>query len=96
VKANEVHNEDDFFSIPFHIFMAGNLSFFSMCLGKGSAATSCYLCDLTVTKWKPHDHVKGTLWTLGRLFEMTKQLTDRRLIVDGMKRVPLITTLEVD
>jgi len=74
-KGNEVVDEEAFYSIPFRIFMAGNLSFYAMCLGKASSSTSCYLCDLTAAKWKPAGHDKGVPWMLHHLIERSQQLT---------------------
>jgi len=82
--------------IPFRIFMTGDLSFFSMILGKASSATSCYLCNSTSNKWKPHGHEKATAWTLDRLLQTNQLITNRNKVVEGVKRLPLLTTVEID
>jgi len=75
-KENEVVNEEAFFSIPFHIFMADNLSFHAMCLGNNASSSASYfLCDLTAAKWKPAGHDKGVPWMLHCLIETSQQLT---------------------
>ncbi len=95
-KAGIPDDEENFISVPFCIFMTGDLSFFALILGKASSATSCYLCNLPNSKWKPHGHEKGTAWTLDRLFQTNLRVTNRTKVVDGVKRRPLLTTLEVD
>ena len=37
------------------------------------------------------------MWTLDRLFEMNQQITNTRIkVVNGVKQLPLLMTLEVD
>jgi len=94
-KAGLTIDENNFFSVPFQMFIAGDLAFFQWFLAKDHrqhAAT----CDLTSSQWKPQHHEKGTVWTLDRLLQMNQQLTDRNRIVKGVKWLPLLTTLEVN
>jgi len=64
-----------------------------MFLGKASSSTSCYLCGLAATKWKPVGHEKGSPCMLEQLIGTSQQLTKEWPIVDGIKHLPLITTL---
>jgi len=72
-KARDVIDSEKCFIVSFHIFMTGDLSFFSLILGKGSSSTSCYSCNLASAKWKLPSHEKGTAWTLDRLIGMYQQ-----------------------
>jgi len=62
-KAREVINSKNCFIVPFCIFMTGDLSFFSLILGKGSLSTNWYSCNLASAKWKLPGHEKRTAWT---------------------------------
>ena len=95
-KAGDVSDSKNCFIVPFHIFMTGDSSFFSLILGKGSLSTNWYSCNLASAKWKLPSHEKGTAWTLDRLIGMYQQLTEQNRIIEGVKRLPLLTTLEVD
>jgi len=84
------------FVVPFHIFMTSDLAFFTLILGKGLSSTSCYSCNLMSAEWKLPSHEKCMAWTLDLIIETCQQLTEWNRIIEGVKRLPLLTMLEVD
>jgi len=55
-------------TIPFNIFMTGDMAFIATCLRKeGSTSWHCYICDLKYATWQAKGHDLGKKWTLDGL-----------------------------
>jgi hypothetical protein len=54
--------------IPVELFMAGDILFYAITLGKEDFATWwCNWCHLFKTKWQAADHQVGILWNMESL-----------------------------
>ena len=66
--------------VPVETWMAGDLLFFAMSLGKeGSASHWCAYCDLSSALWKSETSMEGTPWTLEKLKIHLKRLESGEL-----------------
>ena len=61
--------------MPVETWMAGDLLFFVLALGKeGSASHWCTYCDISSELWKKYGSIEGQSWTLEKLNEHLKRL----------------------
>jgi hypothetical protein len=57
-------------TIPINLFMAGDILFYNMVIGKeGMSGWWCSYCKLFKTAWQPADHARGEPWTIRTLKE---------------------------
>ena len=68
-------------SIPVELFMAGDLLFYSMALGKENfQGWWCSYCRLRKTEWQLHGHQRGELWTIETLRQQAENVVTNDLL----------------
>ena len=71
------------------MFVAGDLSFYSLLLGKeGASSSSCPYCMLTKKEWSIEGHEKGELWTIEKLIAMAQDDIKKGAAKIGVKCIP--------
>jgi hypothetical protein len=59
--------------VPIRFFIAGDMAFYAVCLGKNSATHWCHLCQLASKVWQQLNHKLGELWTV-EIFQQPHKL----------------------
>jgi hypothetical protein len=81
-------------ALPFRLFIAGDLKFIMVCLGRANADSYwCWLCDLSHAQWQNPDAV-GTIWTLESLIATLEAAGGQK--VKGVREPPVITCVGPD
>jgi hypothetical protein len=83
-------------TIPFRIFIRGDLAYYATVLGKESSTSKwCWLCQLSHSQWQSSNHNRGLPWTLQSIKEKSANVIDGKPVM-GVKTKPLIEHVEVD
>jgi hypothetical protein len=90
-------------SIPIEIFMAGNILFYAIALGKeGFATWWCNWCKLFKPEWQAVDHQVGVPWTMVALQEHATLIQSGAVnlnsvhAMSGVKEQPLFDAIDTD
>jgi hypothetical protein len=90
-------------TIPVEVFMAGDILFYAIALGKeGFATWWCNWCQLFKTRWQAVDHQLGIPWNLESLKQHATQIENGSVDlssvqeVRGVKEPPLFDAIDTD
>jgi hypothetical protein len=90
-------------TIPVEIFMAGDILFYAIALGKeGYATWWCNYCQLFKTNWQATDHQLGIPWTMESLKQHASNIECGSIDLNnvqergGVKEQPLFDAIEID
>jgi hypothetical protein len=84
-------------NIPINLFMAGNILFYNMVIGKeGMSGWWCSQCKLSKTTWHHAGHGRGEPWTIESLTEHARKIDNNEIntkdvqaICGGVRGKPL-------
>ena len=87
-------------NIPINLFMAGDILFYNMVIGKeGMSGWWCSYCCLFKNDWQQLGHVRGEPWTIAALTAHAEQITNQQIntkdirAVCGVRGVPVFDTI---
>ncbi len=89
------------FSFSTRTFIAGDLAFFSLILGKENRSGKwCNWCMLSPKEWSVFGHDKGELWTIDKIYDIRQQVEDGTLTeipqnIKGCTEKPLIDSVPI-
>jgi hypothetical protein len=90
------------FSFSTRTFIAGDLAFFSLILGKENRSGKwCNWCMLSPKEWSVFGHDKGELWTIDKIYDIRQQVEDGTLTeipqnIKGCTEKPLIDSVPIE
>jgi hypothetical protein len=75
-------------SIPINLFMAGDILFYNMVIGKeGMSGWWCSYCKLFKNDWQPLGHERGELWTIQALTEHAERIANEEINTKDIQEV---------
>jgi hypothetical protein len=75
-------------TIPINLFMAGDILFYNMVIGKeGYSTWWCCHCKLFKTEWQEAGHVRGEPWTIELLKEHAQRIEDGEINMKDIREV---------
>jgi len=96
------NNNDDFISLNTRTFIAGDLAFFSLILGKENWSSKwCHWCMLSPKEWAIDGHEKREKWTIEKIYEIcnnvaSNTLTEAPQNIKGCTAEPLIDCIPIE
>ena len=102
--SNEIggNNNNDFLSLNTRTFIAGDLAFFSLILGKENRSIKwCNWCMLSPKEWAIDGHEKGEKWTIEKIYEIQNNVAGNNLAetpqnIRGCTAEPLIDCIPIE
>jgi len=102
--SNEIggNNNNDFISLNTRTFIAGDLAFFSLILGKENRSSKwCNWCMLSPKEWAIDGHEKGEKWTIEKIYEIRNNVAGNNLAetpqnIRGCTAEPLIDCIPIE
>jgi len=95
-------SRSDTFCFSTRTFIAGDLAFFSLILGKENRSSKwCNWCMLSPKEWSVSGHERGELWTIDKIYDIRQQVSDGTLTeapqnIKGCTEKPLIDAVPVE